>query len=850
MLSDLCNVSKFAVLKNYPEEIKDFPITPFLEEICQTLKNSKSRFLVLTAETAAGKSTAVPLALLKNFSGKILMLEPRRIAAAAISDRIANLLNEKSGETVGYRLHLETKVSSKTRLEIITEAILTRMLQTDPSLSEGKNGKVSVVVLDEFHERSIHSDLALAFLKEAMALRDDLFVIVMSATLDAKKLSEYLGSKEGAAPVMKIPGRSFPVDVEYSGNEELPNVIMNVIEKKRIFSGSILVFLPGLKEIQFAKNKLEEKFRKENICAEILILHSSINFEEQKKVLTPQTDYKNNFAKNKMPRIILSSSIAETSITIPDVKVVIDSGFSRLSKINLNVGIEHLVTERESDFSAEQRKGRAGRTSNGLCIRMWNKNDAHISVTPPEILRSDLCSLVLECALWGCKDVKKISWLDSPTDASWNAAKAILVLMNCLTENGEITNLGKTVLTLGLSPRLSCSAIFGGAKNILKYTNYADSYPAIQKKFCDDVNFRLSKIDVEYFMNSLTEIDKKNILQFSLLAGFPDRIARHKENGLYELPSGRIASLPKTEIEKYSCFPEWIVIIDADSGESLCRIYSYEALNTDFATDYVFRHAKTNTVSAFEKDTLRLRKTEIFSYGELCLSTRRLDVTFGDFADALCTAVKNYGIEILPISKKTHDFLLRSKFYIQRNGQAAGFTKKMMGSAIAEAKDVESANTDANAMETATTDAKDVVSFEKMLLQNVDDWLKPFITATLVNEQNVYDALYYFLDGGDVDCKVPTRINLQNGKSVKITYDETNEIMPVLEIIIQQIFGCFTTPKILGVPVLLKLLSPARRPLQITKDLENFWISTWPEICKEMKGRYPKHNWDYRVLEK
>ena len=341
MLSDLCNVSKFAVLKNYPEEIKDFPITPFLEEICQTLKNSKSRFLVLTAETAAGKSTAVPLALLKNFSGKILMLEPRRIAAAAISDRIANLLNEKSGETVGYRLHLETKVSSKTRLEIITEAILTRMLQTDPSLSEGKNGKVSVVVLDEFHERSIHSDLALAFLKEAMALRDDLFVIVMSATLDAKKLSEYLGSKEGAAPVMKIPGRSFPVDVEYSGNEELPNVIMNVIEKKRIFSGSILVFLPGLKEIQFAKNKLEEKFRKENICAEILILHSSINFEEQKKVLTPQTDYKNNFAKNKMPRIILSSSIAETSITIPDVKVVIDSGFSRLSKINLNVGIEH-----------------------------------------------------------------------------------------------------------------------------------------------------------------------------------------------------------------------------------------------------------------------------------------------------------------------------------------------------------------------------------------------------------------------------------------------------------------------------------------------------------------------------
>lgn len=381
------------------ENLQNLPIAPFLNTICETLENSPSRFLVLTAETAAGKSTAVPVALLKKFIGKILMLEPRRLATVALANRISDLLCEQTGNTVGYTLSLESKTSANTRLEIITEAILTRRLQNDPLLED-----VNVIILDEFHERSVHSDIALAFLKETMAVRNDLFVVVMSATMDSKKIAEYLATP--ATPVLTIPGRQFPVKIVYKDKISVKNAVLEEfkeIEKTPVQNersvvqtnyrtDSILVFLPGIYEISKAKTELENCIPPDK--AEICVLHSSIPLNEQKKILSP--------VLNSSPRrIILSSAIAETSLTVPGVTTVIDSGLVRVNKMNVALGMETLSTEKINQFSADQRAGRAGRLMSGKCVRLWNQFEPLKKELSPEILRCNLANLVLECAQWG-----------------------------------------------------------------------------------------------------------------------------------------------------------------------------------------------------------------------------------------------------------------------------------------------------------------------------------------------------------------------------------------------------------------------------------------------------------------
>ncbi len=790
----------------FPKEIQNLPITPFLEEICGTLKNSKSHFLVLTAETAAGKSTAVPIALLKSFPKKILMLEPRRIAALSIANRISEILGEETGKTAGYRMQLESKISDSTRLEILTEAILTKKLQSDPSLEE-----VSVVVLDEFHERSIHADLALAFLKEAMELRDDLFVIVMSATIETKTLAEYLGTGQKPAAIMKIPGRQFPVKIEYAGNISPAKAVFEqfkILKDENKFE-TILVFLPGIAEIRRVQNELL-KYNFPPDETEILVLHSSINFNEQKKILSPQPS-------NKI-RIILSSAIAETSITVPGVKTVIDSGWARLNKINISLGMEHLVTERESIFSAEQRAGRAGRLAPGKCIRLWNKNDILQQNAQPEILRSDITSLVLECALWGVQDESKLNWLTAPNPAAWNEASKLLKEIGCLSKTGTITETGKAALKLGIHPRLAISALCGHPEIALEFSNYAKSSPEIQKRFSENLNRRINSLQPQQKFNATQSFPFSKAT--ALLAGFPDRIAKQTQTkGLYQFPNARIAHLKKEIIERSAILPEWIVAPEVDSGASEGTIFSYLELSSAESEDFLKKHAETKT-EIFLKNG-KIFKNQITVYGKIVLSTKKLQPEPNDFAVAICAQVQQKGFDSLPQNEETKNLLLRAKFYAQQKN----FQDK-----------TEKSN----------------------LEKNVNEWLLPFLGGkNSIQEKTVFDALYWFLDGAEIDKNVPTQIELPNGKKRKILYEmqssETDKtklvIRPVLEIIIQQIFGCFETPKILGMPILLKLLSPARRPLQITDNLANFWNSTWPEICKEMKGRYPKHNWNYKIAD-
>lgn len=846
-------------------QIKSLPIYSHLEEICGALKSSPSRFLILTAETGAGKSTAVPLALLEQFPKKILMLEPRRLAAVNVASRVAELLGEEIGQTAGYKVFLENKTCGATRLEVMTEAILTRRLQSDPSLEDA-----SVVVIDEFHERSINADLALAFLKEAMQLRDDLFVVIMSATIDARRIAKFcgndgktitaggtesegktlkgaaanlglatdaVGKAENAAPVLEIPGRAFPVQYIYKPELSVAGAVrwalswlnQNAVPDQN--SGrSILVFLPGIYEINKTFSELSG-LAQDAAQSDVQIerLHSSVSFEEQKKILSP--------AAPGATRVILSSAIAETSLTIPDVVCVIDCGLSRLSLMDNNVGATHLVTVPESEFSAAQRAGRAGRTQEGICVRLWSQNEPRTKNSLPEILRSDLSELLLECAEWGSQDPAALEWLDPPAPASWATARELLQLLNCLDKNGQITRLGRAALRLGIGPRLGCAAIFGGADFVLPFSQYKDSAPALKKKFVLNLERRLEEAGAK--IAGLQKIPDP------LLAGFPDRLAhRTADAGVYQFPSGRLAALKDY---KGGLGPEWIVAVEADAGSSQGAIYSYKALDSVQAEKWILSRAQKNVVCDFENG--KVVKTEFIQYGKIILSQKSLKAGDEDIKSALCFSVQKNGFDSLPLDEKTKAFLVKRKFYEQAS--AAGCANDAGGGNLSLANDSSSAAGSLGRGKDSGIANIPPKRFDKnWLSQNAAEWLAPFLTGNKITAQNVYDALYYFYDGAAVEKNVPSKLELQTGRSVKVVYVDGETVVPTIEIIIQQIFGCFETPKVMGVPALLKLLSPARRPLQITSDLENFWQNTWPEICKEMKGRYPKHNWDYRVAEK
>ncbi|MCR5495029.1 MAG: hypothetical protein K6F15_05275 [Treponema sp.] len=776
------------------------PITPFLPKISESLKNSESHFLVLTAETAAGKSTGLPPFLLNEFPGKILMLEPRRLAVLSIASRIAETLGQEVGKTVGYRMHLEKKLSAETRLEIITEAILTKKLQEDPSL-EG----TSLVIIDEFHERSIHADLALAFLKEAMTLRDDLFVIVMSATIETDKLTQYLSSDGRNTPFLQIPGRQFPVEIEYAGKKEMSLSIKEALPQ--LDKGSaLLAFLPGISQIRKTQAELLQLGYPDE-STDVMLLHSSINFSEQKKVLQPiQADKK---------RIILSSAIAETSLTVPGVKIVIDSGLCRVNKMNVALGMEGLVTENESLFSAEQRAGRAGRLGPGKCIRLWSKHDVRLINSPAEILRSDITPLVLECVAWGAGQPGKIDWLEAPSLASWNEALKLLQELACVKDS-SVTALGKACLKLPLHPRLACLALSGFERYVVDFTNYAKASSDIQKKFVKDLEERVAQI---------TKEAKKPLLQpaknlaLALLSGFPDRLAMQVSEDLYQFPNGRMARIKK-DMQKKALLPKWIVAAEVDAGFSQGLIYKYCEVNDSDAEEWLKGRTECKEEISFEGE--KIKKTQDICYGKLVLSSKRLASSPEDYAKAICNKIKEKGMDFLPLSDETKMLIIRQKFYAQQKG--------------IEAK-----------------------ALEVNLCQNVEDWLLPFVAGkTKIDSKSLYDALYWYLDGSSLDKEVPLLITLPNGKKRKIIYELQSDpqnrtklvIRPVLEVIIQQIFACFSTPEIMGMPLLFKLLSPARRPLQITDNLEEFWTNSWIEICKEMKGRYPKHNWDYRIAEK
>ena len=785
-------------------KIAEYPITSFLDEICESLNKSPSRYLILTAETAAGKSTILPLALLEKFPGKMIMTEPRRIAVLGVANRVGELWEttcDGKPEEVGYKIHLENNITKDTRLEVVTEAILVRQLQSDPALES-----YNVVVLDEFHERSVNTDLALAFLKEAMQLRDDLFVIIMSATIDTDRLQKYLGED---TPVMKIPGRQFPVKVVYEPGKSVASVVPELVEGAE-GQGNILVFLPGISDIRKAHDELlSTGLFDDNSDTELSILHSSITLQEQKRIITPARE-----GEKTKRRVILSSAIAETSLTVPGVTTVIDSGLSRINRMDLNTGMEKLTTQTESEFSAEQRKGRAGRLCEGTCIRLWNQHDARIKDFPPEILRADLVPLVLECSERGVYKVDGIDWLDAPSAASWEESKTLLLQLGMIALDGRITPKGKAALTLGLHPRLAGIALADfdkqkgclsqeGRQLLINFGSYAQLSKDIQNRFINDLERRLKTC-------SYTN-DFDNKTDFLILCGYPDRLAKRtsepgKEPAEYQFAGGRQARLYKPSA------PKWVVAPEVMSGQKEAAIFDFVELPEPAITEYLEKHSQLRQICSFENGNLQ--KLEQKCFGKLVLASKKLPTSNEDFAQAWLTQIAEKGIECLPTNDKIESLLLRTEFVEQQNG------------------------------------TQNNTSLNERLRTTASEWLIPFMAGkTQLTAATVYDALYWYLNGAETDRLAPETITLENGRRCKVKYEKQAEIRPVIEIIIQRIFGCFTTPQICGKKVLLRLLSPASRPLQVTEDLEHFWTGAWVEICKEMKGRYPKHNWDYTVPE-
>lgn len=760
----------------------ELPVQAHLEAIYKALLDTPSHILLVTAETAAGKSTGIPPYLLKQFSGSILMLEPRRVAALAIASRIAHTLGEQAGNTVGWRLRFDTNVSPSTRLEVMTEAILTRTIQRDPLLSG-----VSLVILDEFHERSIHGDLALALLREVLSVRQDLYVLIMSASIDPLPLCTAL-----SAGHYHVPGKTWPVEIRYQeskrlpegGVESLPHQVLRAVKTAREGPpGDILVFLPGLAEIRSCEAILAP------LKADIRILHGSLPFETQKTVLEQHCGD---------DRIILSSAIAETSLTIPRVRVVIDSGLARRSRFESKTSLESLETLPESDFSALQRAGRAGREAPGLCIRLWGKGDPRLSHDTPEILRSELSSLVLECAQWGCTNRKALSWLDEPPVMAWDAAVQLLQSLEALNQDGTINSRGKILHSLSVHPRLAAVALRSGADFAVKIV-----HPFISQtdttKLIRLLNTRLSRLNIN-----------ENNHYLGLLEGFPDRLCNIQSDGRYQLPSGRLARIVNSTSTPSQS--KWIIALDIENHPREAHIRHFYPMDTTVAETWIEQRL---TVTILPVDTSSVyvwgkqsRQKEVSSYGSISIRSRMLAHTEDSAIECLLNAVQRGSYFFEGVSAQVDAFIRRLSFL--------------------------------------------ELSIDEKSRQEIDSWLRPFFPkGSPLRAECVLQALRYRFDGSKIDTQAPEYIVLPNGIRRPLTYeclDPCEGTIAVLETRLQDLYGVCQTPLIHDKPILVRLLSPARRPVQTTRDIAGFWTGSWKEVRKEMRARYPKHAWPENPL--
>jgi len=788
------------------------PVASILPELLLALRQSPQ--VLLNAPTGAGKSTWLPLQILRDgaIEGRILLLEPRRLAARNVAQRLAELLGEKTGETVGYRMRAETCVGANTRLEVVTEGILTRMIQHDPELSG-----VGLVILDEFHERSLQADLALALLLDVQqGLRDDLKLLIMSATLDNDKLQRLLPQ----APTIISEGRAFPVERRY---QSLPShqrfdeaVAIATAELLRNEPGSLLLFLPGVGEIQRVQNYLAER-----VADDVLLcpLYGALPLNEQRQAILPAPAGKR--------KVVLATNIAETSLTIEGIRLVVDSAQERVARFDVRTGLTRLLTQRVSQASMTQRAGRAGRLEPGVCVHLLAKEQAERAAaqSDAEILQSDLSSLLLELLQWGCTDPTQLNWLDQPPAINLAAAHRLLTQLAALADD-RLTAKGQKMATLGNDPRLAAMLVAAQTDDevataarlaaILEEPPRGTNHDLLQAFSRPQGQWQQRSQQLCKRLNRRAGQPDSDAIPALLAQGFPDRIARRRgQEGRYQLANGMGAMLDADDALNRH---EWLIAPLLLQGNAApdARILQACALDIDTLTarcPSLLQQSDTIEWDDTQGTLKALRRSQI---GQLTLSVRPLaKLSESELHQAMLTGIREKGLSVLNWTSAAQQLRLRLQCAAQWLPEEAW-----------------------PAVDDAT------------LLDELETWLLPHMTGVHslrgLKSVDIYQALRDRLPWSlqqRLESSLPTHYTVPTGSQIAIRYDEDNP--PALAVRMQEMFGEASTPTIAQgrVALVLELLSPAQRPLQITRDLSAFWQGAYREVQKEMKGRYPKHVW-------
>jgi ATP-dependent helicase HrpB len=798
-----------------------FPVDEALPALKEALRARNTA--VLVAQPGAGKTTRVPLALLGEpwvNGGRILVLEPRRIAARAAAQFMANSVREKLGDTVGLRVRFGSKVSGKTRIEMITEGVFTRLILDDPELKG-----IAAVVFDEFHERSLDADLGLALALDAQrGLREDLRILVMSATLDGARVAALLGD----AAVIESEGRAFPVETKYLGrdaripiHQEMANALTRVAGNE---SGSILAFLPGVGEIRRTADFLAERIRDDKI--DIVPLYGALDSDVQDKAIEPSLPGRR--------KIVLATSIAETSITIQGVRVVVDCGLARVPRFEPDLGLTRLETVRASRASADQRRGRAGRTEPGVCYRLWDEEQTRslLPFATPEILAADLTGLVLDLAQWGVHDPMKLTWLDPPPAAAVTEAKALLVSLGAIDEAGAITARGKKLAMLPLHPRLAAMIVTASEENNALLA--AEIAAVVSERGLGgndpDLSHRISEFrrdrsrrgeEARHLARRWAESAGGKIRETpplhagSLLAlAYPDRIAkaRPERGGAFLLANGRGAKLEQASALARE---DYLAVAEISGAAQEGRILLAARISeTDILARFADKIVQTEE-AVFDPKARALRARAARKYHSLVLSERPLKVEANDeTARALAAGIASLGMDRLPFSATAERWLERVHFLRAAEGE--------------EWPDVS----------------------PQALEERIEDWLAPFLAGKTslseISTGDVSNALHALLPrelARRLDREAPDRFTAPTGSELAIDY--AAEAGPTVSVKVQELFGLSEHPSVAAgkIPLVLSLLSPAGRPIQVTRDLPAFWRGSWSDVKKEMRGRYPKHVW-------
>ncbi len=805
---------------------EQLPILGIIPELKKQLQISNT--VILQAPPGAGKSTVLPLQLLQEFwlqDKKILMLEPRRLAARSVAERMASLLEENAGDTVGYRVRFENKTSPKTKLEVLTEGILTRMLQQDNSLE-----RVGLVIFDEFHERSLHADLALALCRQAQqVLREDLRILVMSATLEKEKLAALLGN----APVIVSKGRQFPVEVNYWPAEQgsfLPVVMAKAIKKAvALCDGDVLAFLPGAGEISKTQQLLEADL------PEYLIypLYGDLPFQKQQEAIMPN--------KHGRRKIVLATSIAETSLTIEGITIVVDSGFARTPQFDPKTGLTRLQTVKVTKDAADQRAGRAGRLGPGVCYRLWNQNTHQYlkDHRTPEIMEADLAPALLELAQWGIKDINDLAWITLPPAGAVSQAKELLQELGAL-ENNTITKTGKELLALPTHPRIAHMLLQSKASNLLPLAidiaAILEERDPLVRETGADLTLRVEALR-KWRAKEHTSADhgvlqriERNAMHWRkifsaqvsngsfnhyhagklLAAAYPERIAKQISGRKYKLANGRTAAL--AEIDALAA-DTWLAIAHLDAGLNEGKIHMAAPLDEKDIRELTTEQEVIGWDGG--KGVLLVRKER--KLGEIMAGSVPLEKADPEkVVKVLCEAVRSEGMGVFSESEQVEEW--RNRVLSLRTWRPE-------------------------------EDWPDVSNIN--LLNTADEWLAPYLNNIRKREDfrkldllTMLQSIFSWEKLQKLESLAPESIKVPSGSQIKLTY-ANNGTVPVLAVRLQEMFGLLETPAVNEgrTKVMLHLLSPGYRPVQITQDLKSFWTTAYPEVRKEFRMRYPKHHW-------